>query len=72
MHERIGAENKNRLNQPFSPSVEAKLVSLQRFCGPTGKSSARERMTLLLDMDDDGHCGLPAGDGEARGEERGG
>lgn len=29
-------------------------------------------MTLLLDKDDRGRCGLPAGDGEAWGEEGGG
>lgn len=29
-------------------------------------------MTLLLDVEDRGRCGLPAGDGEARAEDRGG
>lgn len=29
-------------------------------------------MTLLLDIDDRGRCGLPTRDGEARGEDKGG
>lgn len=55
-----------------SPSLEAKLFSLWGSSGPTGKSSARERMTLLLDIDDRGRCGLPTGDGDPRGEDGGG
>lgn len=29
-------------------------------------------MTLLLDIDDRGRCGVSTGDGEARGEDKGG
>lgn len=54
--------------------METTLVSLWGSPGRTGKSSARERTTLLLDKDDRGRRGLrlPAGDGEARGGEGGG
>lgn len=54
--------------------METTLVSLWGSPGPTGKSSARERTTLLLDKDDRGRrgLGLPGGGGEARGGEGGG